>query len=161
MSQSSKKKSKNAHKQVTENTETVDDSFAASTDGLSVGNRVIPVIEEFAAVSKEIVETGKVNVSKKIREYEETIDEPLFQEQVKVERVPINKFVEASPQIRKEGQTTIIPVVEERLIVEKRLFVVEEIHVSKELFQLHEPKQITLRKEEVEITRLPTEQSSS
>src|SRR4051812_32667444 len=75
---------------------------------------VIPVIQEQATVRKRVVETGEVKVSKHVREYEEIIDIPHMHEEVRVDRVPINQFVEVAPQVRTEGETTIIPVLEER-----------------------------------------------
>lgn len=114
---------------------------------------VIPVIQEEVVVDKRVVETGKVRISKRIREYEETVDEPLFREEVAVERVPINQFVEARPGVRQEGDTMIIPVVEEQIFVQKRLVLVEELRVRKQVVESHQPQSITLLKEEVDIIR--------
>jgi len=116
---------------------------------------VIPVIQEQATVSKRVVETGKVRIAKQVREYEEIVDVPNIQEEVKVERVPINKMVDAAPDVRTEGDVTIIPVVEERYVVEKRLFVVEELHVRKERHETHNPQKVRVLKEEIEVERIP------
>ena len=118
------------------------------------GTTVIPVIEEQIVVDKYIVERGKVRVSKRISEHEEIVDEPLFHEEVRVERVPINQVIETAPGVRNEGDTLVIPVVEERIFVEKRLVLVEELRVKKELVETHQPQKITLRKEQVEINRI-------
>ena len=115
---------------------------------------VIPVIEEQLVVDKYIVERGKVRVSKRISEHEEIVDEPLFHEEVRVERVPVNQIVETAPPVRNEGDTLVIPVVEERIFVEKRLVLVEELRVKKQLVETHQPQTITLRKEQVEINRV-------
>ena len=115
---------------------------------------VIPVIQEQATVQKRVVETSRVRIAKHVREYEEIVDVPHFQEEVKVQRVPVNQFVEAAPEVRTEGDTTIIPVVEERYVVEKRLFVVEELHVRKERHETHNPQKVRVLKEEVEVERL-------
>src|SRR5688572_25031623 len=79
---------------------------------------VIPVIEEEIVVDRNVIETGRVHVSKRVSQHEEVIDEPLVRENVRVERVPINQFIDAAPQIRHEGDVMIIPVVEERLIMQ-------------------------------------------
>ena len=118
---------------------------------------VIPVIQEQATVSKRSIETGKVRIAKHVREYEEIVDVPHYQEEVKVERVPINQFVESAPEARTEGDTTIIPVLEERYVVEKRLFLVEEVHVRKERSESHVPQKVKVLKEEVEVERMPAE----
>jgi stress response protein YsnF len=75
-------------------------------------------IEEAAFLDKRVVETGKVRISKRISEREELIDEPLFREEVTVERVPINQYVDQPPQVRHEGDVMIIPVVQEQLVMQ-------------------------------------------
>lgn len=115
---------------------------------------IIPIIEEKAVVDKRIVETGKVLISKRVSEHEEIIDEPLLHEKVSVERVAVNQFVEEHPGIRHQGETMIIPVVEERLVISKRLFLVEELHVKKQVIETHQPQQVTLLKTEVDVKRL-------
>jgi uncharacterized protein (TIGR02271 family) len=114
---------------------------------------VIPVIQEQATVKKRVVETGKVHIRKHLREYEELVDIPHIQEEIRVERVPINEFVDDAPTVRTEGETTIIPVLEERYVVEKRLFLTEELRVIKERKESHHPEKVKVLKEEVEIKR--------
>ena len=115
---------------------------------------VIPVIEETPTLVKEVVESGKVRLSKTISEREELVDVPLFREEVRVERVPVNLYVETAPVVRQEGETLIIPVVEERVVVQKKLFLVEELRVHKEVVEHHEPQPVTLRREEVTVKRV-------
>lgn len=115
---------------------------------------VIPVVEEKVVFGKKVVETGKVRISKRISEHEEVIDEPLFQEKVSVERVTVNKAVDDAPKVRQEGDVMIIPVIEERVVVKKQLYLVEELHVRKQLIESHDPQQITLRKEKVDVERV-------
>ena len=116
---------------------------------------VIPVIQERAVVNKRVVETGRVRIRKNVREYEEHVDIPHVHEEVRVERVPVDQFVEAAPQVRTEGDVTIIPVVEERYVMEKRLVLVEELHVRRERHETHRPQVVRVLKEEVEVDRLP------
>ncbi|MBA2736281.1 MAG: YsnF/AvaK domain-containing protein [Pyrinomonadaceae bacterium] len=122
--------------------------------GSDSSTTVIPVIHEEIVVDKYIVEKGRVRVSKRISEHEEIIDEPVFHEEVKVERVPINKIIDVSPSVRQDGDTLIIPIVEEQVFVQKRLVLVEELRVRKEVVETHQPLKITLLKEQVEITRV-------
>jgi uncharacterized protein (TIGR02271 family) len=116
-------------------------------------NTVLPIIQEEAVINKRVVETGKVTISKKISEHEEIVDVPLFQEKVDVERVPINQVVQERPAVRQDGETMIIPVVQEQVFYQKRLMLVEELHVRKQVVETHHPQKITLVKEEVEIKR--------
>lgn len=114
---------------------------------------VVPIIEEEVTFDKKIVETGKVRISKRISQHEQLIDVPFMREQVDVERVPINQVVDAAPLVRQEGDTMIIPVVEEQIFYQKRLVLVEELRVRKQIIEEHKPQQVTLLKEEVEINR--------
>ncbi|MBC7795597.1 MAG: YsnF/AvaK domain-containing protein [Pyrinomonadaceae bacterium] len=120
---------------------------------------VIPVIEEKAVIEKNWVETGKVRVSKKVSENETLIDEPMFQEQVDVQRIAVNQYVTVTPPIRYEGETMIIPVMREAVFVEKRLVLVEELHVTKRLIENHNPQSVILRKEEVTVERMPVDET--
>jgi uncharacterized protein (TIGR02271 family) len=116
---------------------------------------VLPVIAEQLKVQKRQVITGGVRVGKVVREREELVDEPLLQEKVQVERVPINQVVEAVPQVRYEGETMVIPILEEIVVVQKRLLVKEELRITKQRQTTSQPQQVTLRSEEPVIEPLP------
>lgn len=116
---------------------------------------IIPVIEEQLIVDKRVVEKGRVRISKKVRETDETVNIPLIQENVSVERVPVNQYVaEPPPPVRYEGNVMIIPVLREVVVVEKRLVLVEELRVTKQQTQTQETQKIRLRKEEVSVKRV-------
>ncbi len=132
----------------------------ALTDSLSESTPLtterIPVIEEQLSVGKRIVETGRVVISKQVTERQETVDIPLNRDEVQVERVLINRYVDSPPAaVRHEGDTMIISVLEEVVVVEKRLMLVEELHVTKRQLQTQETQQVTLRREDVTVTRQP------
>jgi uncharacterized protein (TIGR02271 family) len=115
---------------------------------------VLPVIEEHMVVTKEVVETGKVHIRKRVTEEEATINLPLIQEGYQIERVPGKKdLLTQHPPIRYEGENMIIPVVREVLVVEKRYEVLEEVHVIKTKTEVPHLQQITLLKETVDIQR--------
>jgi len=119
----------------------------------------IPVIEEQVLIDKKVVESGKVRITKVVHEQEVPVEIPLVLEEHDIRRVPVNQYVEtAPPPVRYEGDTMIIPVVHEVLVVEKRLLVVEELHVTKTQVQKQDTQHITLRKEEVIVERLDPDQ---
>src|SRR3954468_16436145 len=89
----------------------------------------IPLVEERVAVSKTEVETGRLRVRISVDEREEHVAAELSRDEVEVRRGPRGVPLAQLPDVRVEGDTTIIPVVEEQLVVEKRLVLVEEIHV--------------------------------
>lgn len=121
---------------------------------------VIPVIEEELSVRKQKLETGRVQIRRIVEEREEEVDVPLTQERIAIERVPVERIVETMPEIRQEGATTIIPVVEEVLVVEKRLMLVEEVHITKERAEHHEQHRVTLRRTDVEIEHLDADDAT-
>ncbi len=132
-------------------------SFAqqrAVQSGSVDGQIVLPVIEETLEVQKREVETGRVRVTKKVHEREEVVDEPLMEEEVSVTRVDINRVVEGPVAVRHEGDTMIIPVIQEQVVLQKKLLLVEEIHVTKQMVETHRTQKVTLLREEVEITRI-------
>jgi uncharacterized protein (TIGR02271 family) len=117
---------------------------------------VIPVIEEEIVVSKQQVERGVVRVHKRVETREETVDTSLLNEEVHVEHVPINTLVEgAVPQIREEGGVIIIPLLEEVLVVEKRLLLREEVRLAKRATTYSAPQTVTVHREIAEIERTP------
>ncbi|MFM7360672.1 MAG: YsnF/AvaK domain-containing protein [Cyanobium sp.] len=115
---------------------------------------VIPVVEETLEVSRERVETGRVRISKSVESREEVVDEPLNREKIRVEHVPINQVVSGDiPQIREEGDVTVIPILEERVVTRTELVLVEEVRVHRERSEYRDPQRITLRKEVVAVER--------
>lgn len=123
---------------------------------------IIPVMEERVQVGKKVVESGKVHISKSVSEQIESISIPVNHEEVEVERVPVNQYLDSHPEpVRHEGDTMIIPVLQEVLVVEKRLLLVEELHITKKQVQTEEVRDVKLRKEEVHISRTPLGDSES
>jgi uncharacterized protein (TIGR02271 family) len=114
---------------------------------------VIPIIEEEATVEKYIVPVGKVNISKRIEKIEEVVDVPTYRGEVNIKRIPVNSFVEEHPTIRHEGDTMIIPVVQEQVVMVKKIFLVEELHVQNRVIETHQPQTVTLMKDVVEVQR--------
>jgi uncharacterized protein (TIGR02271 family) len=115
---------------------------------------VIPVVEERLEVSRERVETGRVRITKSVEAREVVVDDPLKRESVRVEHVPINQVVTgAVPQVREEGDVTVIPILEERVVTRTELVLVEEVRIHREHSEYHNPQRVTLRKEVVAVER--------
>jgi stress response protein YsnF len=120
----------------------------------------IPLFEELAAVAKHRIVTGKVQISTVTREYEHVIDEMLRHERVEIERSPIDKRIDAMPAVREEGDTIIIPIVEETLVMERSLVLKEEIRVRRIQTNENYRELVILRRQEAIVTRNPVEKSS-
>jgi stress response protein YsnF len=68
--------------------------------------------------------------------------------------VPKNELIETMPAAtRYEGDIMIIPILKEVAVIEKRIMLVEEIHISKLQSEKTETQEVTVRKEEVHVTR--------
>ncbi len=116
---------------------------------------VVPIVEESLVVSKRTVETGKVVLRKTVQEFEQAVDESLTARTYAVERVALNQRVAAMPEMRREGATTIYPVVEERLVLAKELVLVEEVHVTEQTTERRDAQGVTLRREQLDVERVP------
>ncbi len=115
---------------------------------------VVPIIEEELSVEKREVETGRVRITKTVRERQEVVDEPLLQEEADIRRVAINRIVDGPVPVRYEGDTMIVPLLEEVIVTEKRLMLKEELHISVRQSEGRNPQSVTLRSEEAVIERL-------
>jgi uncharacterized protein (TIGR02271 family) len=118
---------------------------------------VLPLYEEQISVSKLESSSGHVRVSVATKQFEQRIDELLASEICEIERRQIDQPIDSTPKVREEGDTIIIPIVEEVLVVERRAVLKEEIRIrrlhKKERFE----DRVLLRKQEAVITRIPAE----
>jgi uncharacterized protein (TIGR02271 family) len=118
--------------------------------GKAGSSLVIPVLEEQAQIGKQVIESGRLRITKSVQEQEELVNLAITHEEHQVERVPVNQYVDTPPPaVRYEGDTMIIPVLRE--VVEIRLMVVEEIHITKRQVQTQVNQPVTLLKEEVKV----------
>jgi len=118
---------------------------------------VIPVIAEELIVLAMEQDIGGLRATKVVREHEMIVDEPLLREEITVERKAINRFIDVAAEVRQEGDTLIIPVMEEVMVAQRQLVLKEEVHIRKRQFQVHEPQRFTVRSEEVKLQHLPAE----
>jgi len=93
--------------------------------------RVIPLTKEELSVTTRKVETGRVRVTTRTLEHTDYARAELFQEAIHVEHVPVGREVDVAPAIREEGDTIVIPIVEEIMVVEKRLVLREEVRITR------------------------------
>ncbi|HEU4597590.1 MAG TPA: YsnF/AvaK domain-containing protein [Pyrinomonadaceae bacterium] len=125
------------------------------TEAVAEGDSVVvPVVAEQLDVRKRVVEGGGVRIRKTVREREEIVDEPLMREEVRVERVPVGRIVDGPVPVRHVGKTMIVSLLEEVLVVEKRLMLKEELHITKEEIETYRPQRVRLRSEEAFVERV-------
>jgi stress response protein YsnF len=136
---------------------TPDDPPPATTRTGVTEREVIPRVEEQLVVERRERIGTTVQVQTHTHEREETIDEVLRDETVEVLRVPIDRYVDAPDSIRREGDTTIVPVHEEVLFVEKRLLLKEEVHITKRTRERRERQRVSVRSQSADVDRTEPE----
>ena len=114
---------------------------------------VISVVEESAVVDKSEVVTGRVRVQTVTDEVEQVIDQDLTSETVEITRVPVDREVTEAPAVRQEGDVTIVSVVEEIVVLTKRLVVKEEVHIRRIRSTEHVETSVNLRKQRAVVER--------
>lgn len=115
---------------------------------------VIPLLAEELNFVRRRIETDTVRVATTTHEREQLIDEVLTNERFEIERVPIGLVVQSAPAVRTEGDLTIMPVVEEILVVERRLVLKEEIRIRRVRHTQRHQETVTLRTQDAVITRI-------
>ncbi len=132
------------------NAETFEDDGAFETGDSTM---VVPIIEESLDVSKRTVATGKVRIEKTVQAYDVVLDEALAVHTWTVERIPMNLPIDVEPAVRQEGNTTIYPLLEEKLMVTKQLILKEELRVTRNDFERRDTQTVTLRREQLKVER--------
>ena len=97
--------------------------------------RRVPVVEERARIEKRVVERNVVRIRTATQESEQILSQTVRHEEVDIRRVPVNREIDAVPDVRDDGDVIVIPIVEERAVLVKRLILVEELHVRRKVVQ--------------------------
>jgi uncharacterized protein (TIGR02271 family) len=111
---------------------------------------VLPVIEEQLRLGKRTVEKGGAQVRTSVAEVPVEESVTLREENVTVERRPVDRAVENAPGAFKEG-TIEITTQAEVPVVSKEAHVVEEVVVGKNVTEHQETIRDTVRRTEVDI----------
>ena len=117
--------------------------------------QTLDIAEERLRVAKREVDSGGVRVSTEVETVDEAVAVALRQQAAAVERVPMDRIVETAPEPRLEGDTIVIPVIEERPVVTTQLVVTEEIRVRLTEETRTEERTVPLRRERVTIDQIP------
>jgi uncharacterized protein (TIGR02271 family) len=102
---------------------------AAVVAGADGGQLRVPVLAERLTAEARPVELGELRVHRRVDEVEETVRRTVERDELDVERVPLNRPLDAPVAQRTEGEWLVIPVMEEVPIVRKQLVLKEELRV--------------------------------
>jgi uncharacterized protein (TIGR02271 family) len=114
---------------------------------------IIPILEEELDISKRVVRKGTVRIETTTNIVDEIASALLESSDVEVVRVPVGREIDQAPPVRTEGDTTIIPVLEEILVVQKRLILKEELHITRRVTTEKVETPVSLRKQSATVTR--------
>ena len=117
----------------------------------------VPLSEEILSVGTRVVETGRgVRVHKTVLSEPVLVEETLAQEDIEVQHVLVGRTLESGeslPATRYEGETLIVPIFEEVLVVERRMRLKEELHITRVHREESYVETVVLKTEQVSIER--------
>jgi uncharacterized protein (TIGR02271 family) len=116
------------------------------------GKMVLPVVEENIDVSKREVEKGKVHVYTEVTEKPVSTDVTLRQENVTVERRPVDRPISSADAAFRE-QDIELTEKSEQAVINKSARVVEEVVVGKDVTQQSQTVSDTVRRTDVHVER--------
>ena len=117
------------------------------------GDDVVHLVEETARIGKRQIDGGGARVDVGVSEHDQTVQALLMRQDVSVERVAVGTMVQERPPMRQEGDTVIVPVLEEVLVTEKRLILKEELRIRITEQSHVETQMVRLRRETATIER--------
>jgi stress response protein YsnF len=109
----------------------------------------IPVSEEVVEVTPRVVELGHLHIQKKTDEYLDEQTVRLSQHEVQVERVPIDEIIDQPIEPYMDGDVYVVPVIEEEVVIQRRLRLKEELRVHRTVVERDETIQTPFRRERV------------
>ncbi len=114
----------------------------------------VPVVEEQVTVGKRVVETGRVRIRSVVDERLVRVAQELERDDVTIERVAVNREVTEPPLSREEDGVLIVPILEEVVVVEKRLVLKEELHIHRNRKRERIEEAVRLKSMRAEVERV-------
>lgn len=118
-------------------------------------DKIVRLHSEDLQITRERIAGDTVRVRTVTSQHDRLVEEQLVHERVEIVRVPIGRVVDTVPDVRQDGDVTILPVVEEEIVVQKRLILKEEVHLRRvSVAEVHR-ETVILREQEAVIARIP------
>ncbi len=133
-------------------TATASQRLHRGVDAGTVEQQIIPLHAEDVSVAKRKIERN-VRLHVHTVTHDHLIDEALQHESIEIERVSIGRPIDVAPPVREEGDTTVISIVEEIVVVERRMVLKEEIRLRRMRTTDRHRETVTLRQEQVVVDR--------
>lgn len=113
----------------------------------------LPVVEERLRVETERREIGALRVRIETEHRDASVRLERLEQQFDIERVRVDRPVEAARAPWMEGDTVVVPVYEEVSTVVRRLVLVEELRLHRRTVRRAEDRQVPLRQERAVVER--------
>jgi hypothetical protein len=107
------------------------------------------------AVSRRKAATATVKVETVTQVRDHLVREELAHEHVGVERAPICWYIDSMPPVQQDSDLTILPVVEEVLVVERKLLLREEVRIWRVRTTEQHVETVKLREQQPIVMRTP------
>ena len=114
-----------------DSTEALQRQEGFSSSDLPEDGKTIQLREERLVAHKEKRHVGDIDIRTEIEEVPGRLEVDALQEEVEIEHVPVGRVVSERHGPHEDGDTLIVPVYEEQLVVSKRLILKEELRVRR------------------------------
>ena len=91
----------------------------------------LPVVVERLAISRSIQETGAVLARIESEQFAAHLELERFDETAEVERVPFDRMAKERREPWMQGDVLVVPVYREVAVAERRLMLVEQLHIRR------------------------------
>jgi len=128
------------------------------TDEASQSQRwPIPIHEEVLEPTVTEAVTGCVRIHKRVELVPVELTVDAGHDEVTIERIPIGRPIDHLPTPWQDGDTLVVPVIEEVIVTETRLLLREEVRITRHRVTAPVTIRETVRREIAEIAREDTE----
>lgn len=130
-----------------------DNRFYGARRGMEGDEARMTLSEEELEIRRQRMSAGEVDIHKRVVTEHVSTPVTTMREEAVVERRPISEATLQAGTARIEGDEIHVPLMEEEVIVEKRVVPKEELVVKKHMVQETETVEADLRKERVDVDR--------
>lgn len=113
--------------------------------------QVLELREEELLVHREMREVGEARIATRIEEVPARLEVDAYSEEVNVEHIPVGEVVSERAEPYQDGDTLIVPVYEEQLVVTKRLVLRENLRIRRVRTTQRQLFEDTLRRERADV----------
>jgi stress response protein YsnF len=122
---------------------------------------VIPLAAERLTIGRRRIDTARVIITTKTDHVPVVIDEVIQRDDVRIERVPVDRFIDKPAAPRYEGDVLVIPVMEEVIVVTRRLRLIEEVRIDPKVVTGRHRETVPVRRQRIEVERRPVKSQSN